>query len=153
MASKSEWCMCVFVCRINQCWYLLLTILFLVFFMKLVSISIKSWNAGWADYLAETPIRSLYDIPQIYRAALLQAHGVPVIYHQVAVFMYRITESCIGSEFLHCRPLLLGKGMVYYFAHCSQEIKNLISEDEILQCLIIKKWRTFKVNKNLMAHP
>lgn len=121
--------------------------------MKLVSISIKSWNAGWADYLAETPIRSLYDIPQIYQAALLQAHGVPVIYHQVAVFMYRITGSCIGSEFLHCRPLLLGKGMVYYFAHCSQEIKNLISEDEILQCLIIKKWRTFNVNKNLMAHP
>lgn len=50
-------------------------------------------------------------------------------------------------------PFLLGKDMVYYFAHCSQEIKNLISEDEILQCLIIKKWRTFKVNKNLMAHP
>lgn len=65
---------------------------------------IKNGNVAWDDNGAVSSDQVFCMIPPlIYRAALLRAHGLPVIYHQVAAFMYRINKRC-SSEFLRSSP-------------------------------------------------
>lgn len=78
-----------------------------------------------------------------------RADLLPVIYHQVAAFMYSINS---GSGFLHSAPAAWQRHALGFCTFLILGIKNLISEGDIPRCLIIKKWKTFNVDKNLMAH-